>query len=345
MKKNMIALSVFLTISAGVFSGCANEKTEERKPVNVTVQAAQNVSAEQNFSYSGTMEESESTPLSFSGIGTVSHVYVSEGEVVHKGQLLAELNSESSKNAYEMALAANKQAEDAYKRLLPMYKNGNLQEIKLVEVETGVQQTKAATAIAKKNLDDCKLYSTVNGIVGKKSIDAGMSVVPGLASITVVKIDKIFARVSVSENEISSIKTGAKANIRISALSNLECRGIVEEIGVLADPLAHTYKIKIGISNSNREIKPGMICNVTLEKSGSVKGLFIPSQAVTQDEQGRTFVYVIDTSKSTAVRKFVITGKLLKNGVEIIDGLVEGEQIVTSGQQKLVDNSLVHIIN
>jgi RND family efflux transporter MFP subunit len=242
-----------------------------------------------------------------------------------------------------MSLASQKQAEDAYKRLLPMYKNGSLPEIKLVEVETGLQQAKSAALIAKKSLDDCKLYSPVDGIIGKRSIEPGMSAIPNLTSISIVKIDKVFARVPVSENEIAFIKKGAKSKIRIAALTNYEFLGSVEEIGVLADPIAHTYKIKIGIVNKNRQIKPGMICSVSLERSNNAEGLFVPDRSVLVDEQGRNFVYAVYENK--AVRKYVITGKLMKNGVEITSGLNDGEQIVVAGQQKLVDNSLVRIAN
>ncbi|OGU65339.1 MAG: hypothetical protein A2X62_08070 [Stygiobacter sp. GWC2_38_9] len=291
------------------------------------------------------MEEAESIPLSFSVVGSVASVLVSEGDFVKKGQLLAVLNNETYKNVYEMSLASQKQAEDAYKRLLPMFKNGNLPEIKLVEVETGLQQAKSATLIAKKNLDDCNLYSPVDGIVGKRSIEPGMSAIPNYTSITLVKIEKVFARVPVSESEISSIKNGDKAKIKIGALNNSEFTGTVEEIGVMADPIAHTYKIKIGIVNTNRQIKPGMICNVTIykNKTNEAAGLFIPSRAVLVDEQGDNFVYVVDNNK--AVRKYVKTGKLLKNGVEITEGLNDGEQIVVAGQQKLVDNSSIRIVN
>jgi RND family efflux transporter MFP subunit len=242
-----------------------------------------------------------------------------------------------------MSLAAQKQAEDAYKRLLPMYKNGDLPEIKLVDIETKLQQAKAAALISKKSVDDCRLYSPVGGIVGKRSIEPGMSAIPNLTSINIVKIEKVFARVAVSENEISSIKRGTKANIKVAALNNSEFTGTVEEIGVLADPIAHTYKIKIGIINKNNQIKPGMICNVTLNKFSETVGLFVPSRAVLVDEQGRNFVYAVSQNK--AVRKYIKTGKLMKNGVEITGGLNDGEQIVVAGQQKLVDSSLIRIVN
>ena len=345
MKHNKIPILLLLTWTACMLQNCSGKKenTLNQTPVNVEVEQIKNTNENESISYSGTIEESESLPLCFSGIGTVARVYVSDGDFVKKGQLLAELNNNTYKNAYEIASATLKQAEDAYKRLEPMYKNGNLPEIKFVEVETALQQAKASTAIAKKNLDDCKLYSPVNGVVGKRSIDPGMSAMPNLASINIVKIDKVLAKVPVAEGEIGFIKRGGKAIIKIAALNNAQFSGTVEEIGVLADPLVHTYKIKIGIQNKDLQIKPGMICNVSLTNPQKTPGLSVPSRAVLVDELGRNFVYVINRNR--AERKFVKMGKLLQNGVEIINGLNKGELIVTAGQQKLVDSSLVHIVN
>lgn len=345
MKKHKLLMAILLILISICQIGCNDSPGNKLSDtaVNVETRLVSNFNGDESFSYSGTIEESESIPLCFSNIGTVARVYVSEGDFVRKGQLMAELNDETYKNTYEMASAVLKQAEDAYKRLEPMYKNGNLPEVKFVEVETGLQQAKASAAIAKKSWHDCKLYSPVDGVVGKRSIDPGMSALPNLASINIVKIEKVFARVPVSENEIASVKKGDKAKIKIAALNNFEYTGTVEEIGVMADPLAHTYKIKIGIANGNRQIKPGMICSVVLEKPNTSPGLYVPSNSVLVDEQGKNFVYAVNQNK--AVKKYVTTGKLLKSGVEVTEGLNSGEQIVTSGLQKLVDGSLVHIVN
>ena len=157
-----------------------------------------------------------------------------------------------------------------------------------------------------------------------------------------MKIEKVFAKVPVSESEISFVKIGDKAKIKIAALKDPDFIGTVEEIGVMADPIAHTYKIKIGISNRNRQIKPGMICNVTINKINETAGLFVTNSAVLVDEKGKNFVYAVNGNK--AFRKYVTTGKLLRNGVEITGGLNNGEQIVITGQQKLDDNTPVRIV-
>ena len=117
----------------------------------------------------------------------------------------------------------------------------------------------------------------------------------------------------------------------------------MEEIGVLAEPIAHTYKIKIGIINKNMQIKPGMICEVLIDKNNQSAGLYVASRAVLIDELGENFVFVVKQNK--VEKRYVETGKLLKSGVEITNGLKDEEHVVITGQQKLVDNSSVRIVN
>jgi membrane fusion protein, multidrug efflux system len=344
-KIRLILYGVSLLAITCLYPGCGgkNDGLGQNTAINVEVENVKQLDDSQVITYSGTIEESESIPLCFPGIGTVLKVNVAEGSFVKKGQLLATLNNESYKNAYEMSLASLKQAEDAYKRLQPMYKNGNLPEIKLIDVETSLQQAKSATAIAKKNLADCNLYSPVDGVVGKKSIDPGMTAMPNIASINIVKIEKVFARVSVPENEIASIKKGSWATIKVSALNRENITGTVEEIGVMADPMAHSYKVKISITNKDRALKPGMICNVIINDGARKRELVIPTRAVQVDDDSRNFVYSIISDH--AVKKYIQTGELVNNGITITNGISEADRIVVSGQHKLTDNSLVNIIN
>ena len=230
-------------------------------------------------------------PHSFSIVGTVTRVLVSEGTPVRKGQLLAEIDNTTVRNAYDMAQATLAQAEDAYKRLTPMHASGSLPDIKYVEAETGLRQARAGAAIARKSLDDCRLVATADGIVGKRSLDPGTVTVPNITSITIVKIAAVFARVSVPENEIARIRRGQTAEIRIGALGGREYSGTVEEIGVLADVLAHSYRIRITVPNPGGDIRPGMVCTANLRFPGQVRGLVIPNASLMVDEAGRNFVY------------------------------------------------------
>ncbi len=348
MKAYTVLLITIIFGSLLTWSGCSKSSGNDAAsvpPVDVSTERITLADGSRALTYSGTIEESESIPLSFSVVGTVARVLVSEGDFVKKGQVLAVLNNETYGNSFAMAHASQTQAEDAYTRLAPMHKNGNLPEIKFVEVETGMQQARAAAAIAKKNLDDCNLRATTDGYIGKRSIDPGMSAVPGFASITIVKIGRVFARVPVPETEIASVKKGAKGTVVIGALGSREYEGTVEEVGVSADPLAHSYKIKIGITNKDGNIKPGMICTAVLRQPSGSEMPIVPQQAVLVDEAGARFVYLIDEAKQTAVRTPVTTGKYVRDGVEITRGVKAHALVVVEGQHKLTDNASVHSLN
>ena len=344
--KNKKKLLVFSLIGVvfSMWSCSGTSGNENNVAIKVQVEKAKPADANQELAYSGTIEESETIPLSFSSVGTVSKVFVSEGAMVKKGQLLTTLDNSTYQNTYAMMQATQQQAKDAYNRLTPMHKNGNLPDVKYVEVETGVQKANAATAIAKKSLDDCKLYATTDGYIGRRSIEPGMTAMPNLTSITIVKIDKVFARVAVAEDEISLMQKGQKANITIGALGSAHYTGVVEQIGVVAEPIAHTYKIKIGIENNNHAIKPGMICTATIESPSMSHGVVVPSRAVMVDETGRNFVYVVSPQQK-AIRRFVVTGNLVNSGIEVVEGLQVNEAIVVTGQHKLVDNASIQIVN
>jgi membrane fusion protein (multidrug efflux system) len=335
----------FLALSV-IFTGCRarHEAGTETSPVRVVVSRVAPAETGREFAYSGTITESETLPQSFSVTGTVTRVYVNEGDVVAKGTLLAELDDTSYRQMLEMAKAAERQAEDAFNRLSRMYKNGNLPEVKYIEVETGLQRARAAAAIAKKNVGDCRLRANAAGYVGKRGVDPGMVAIPSLDSITIVRIDKVFARVPVPENDIALLHKGNRAVIRIGALGSREFEGKIESIGVLADPIAHSYKIRIAVANSDRAIKPGMVCAAVIKGLEKSSGLVIPNQAVLIDETGRNYVYCLDRTGNKVSVRYVKLGELLQNGIRITSGLSEGDSIVIYGQHKLVDGATVHVV-
>lgn len=329
-----------------VLAGCSQERSTEPvstgQAVNVQVEQAATYSGNTNSSYSGVVEAQKTTLLSFAAIGTVTEVLVEEGQSVSKGRLLGRINASTAQNSYEMALASLQQAEDAYRRMKPMRDNGTLPEIKWVEVETGVAQAKAAVAIAQKSIADCSLYAPVSGVIGKKHIQPGMNVVPGSTAIELLNIQSVYVKIPVPENEVNNFRKGASAQIYIAAIDRT-VTGTVKEIGVSADMLSHTYPVKIEVQNSEKNIKPGMICSVITETHNNRTGILVSNKALQEDANKQQFVFISENNK--AVKTPVRTLALIENKVLVEGDIREGTQIIISGQQKLDDRSPVNIIN
>ena len=294
-----------------------------------------------SLKYSGVVEASETTPVSFATAGTVTEVLVVEGQAVRKGQLLAKLDVSGPKNRHQLALQQQRRAKDAYDRMKPMKENGTLPEIQWVEVETGLGQTTTAVAIAQQGIDDCYLYAPKSGIIGAKSITPGMNILPTATVINLVNIKTVYVKIPVPEDEVSAFKKGQEATITIGALGK-QVSGQVKEIGVSADFLSHTYPVKIEVSNTDLAIKPGMVCQVITTLPNHQSGVLISEKALQIDLNGKQFVFVHQKGK---VEKREVKTNATINGHVLVSGkLNAGEEVVVAGQQKLTEGTVVNVI-
>jgi len=326
-------------------TNCGNQQTAEQTskiiPVKVMNIGYSDHSYGQN--YVGTVEESSAVSLSFSGMGTVERILVSEGERVKKGQLLAVLNNGTMQNAYDVAKSTLNQAQDAYDRLKPLQEKGSITDIKWVEVQTGLDQAKAMEAIARKSVEDCNLYAPMNGVIAKRSIENGVNVMPGLSAFKIVSIDEVYINVPVPENEIGSIKTGQAAIITVPALGNGDYHGAVDKKGIEGNPISRTYAIKIKVGNSKSELMPGMVCKVLMQDKadGNVQQIVIPNRSVQISPDNKKFVWLADGN--TAKRRFITVGSLSDYGVIVESGLSEGDRLIVEGYTKISEGMKIVI--
>lgn len=330
-----------ITVLTGLIAtGCSEKAAEEKeKTVSVKIMEA-GESAASGRNYIGTVEEIYGSELSFEVGGNVEAVYVSEGDRVSKGRKLATVNSSSLKDLHEAEAATLKQAEDAYRRYEQLYKQGSLPDIKWVEVQSKLQQAVSAESVARKKLKDCELYSPMSGYVAKRNVDPGVNVIPGETVLKVVDISKVYIKFSVPENEIARISKGRDAIVTVSALDGETFEAKIAEKGVSANPVSHTYDVKIVMNNVGDRLLPGMVCNVYLPAE-SRQAIVIPVEAVQLDADGSRFVWVAVDGK--AVRRNVDAGNLVGNGVEIASGLKPGDKVIVEGYQKVSEGMILKI--
>jgi RND family efflux transporter MFP subunit len=350
-KSKMIIMKkvVYSVIVIALLSGCRQSTdqstTSEKKIVSVTtakVQSSQNANC---LHYSGTIEASQTIPLTFQSTGIVEKIYVEAGDVVKKGQLLATVDKSDMLSLYNTMLAKYQQAKDAYDRLKSVHDQGSLPEIKWVEMVTNMEQANSSLEMAKNNLDKCNLRAPEDGIIGQRNVEPGQSALGSLAPLQLVKIETVLVKVSVPENEINKIKKGFKANIKISALNEKQFDGLVTNVSPVAEFISRTYNVKITIRNVNLELKPGMVCDVTLNlESGNGNGIVvIPYNAINKDNDGKPFVFVVSADNKSVKKKNITTGNYHESGIEVLSGLMIGETIVVEGKEKLSDNSLIDL--
>ena len=341
MKRVAITYPVIFLIFA--ITACNSNRdvpsARQNSPVKVNVAVAKETTAQPVVHYSGSLQESSSTAVSFSVPGTVKSVNVSEGKRITKGTLVATLDETSAKNALEIATALKSQAEDARARMEKLYQNKSISEIQWMEVESKYRQAVASEKLAQKNLEDCKLFAPSTGTVSTKSLEVGQNVMPGVPVFKIVDVGKIKVRAFVPEKEIGSIRIGDAAQITIGALDNKTFYGKITNKGISANVLSRTYEIEAEITNSDKALLPGMLAEILLTKNDSVSGVTIPASAILLDERNRTFVWTV--SKGRAARRDVDVVLNNASGDVLVQGVENGDSVIVHGMQKVGRNTLV----
>ena len=338
MKKSMTML-----LSALLICSCTGKKEQEAKaPIRVKTEVASTATSVNGQTYVGMVEEQEATAVSFTGMGVVKRVLVNEGQAVAKGQLIAEMDDTQARNLLSGAEAQMTQANDALERFKMLHDAGSLPEVQWVEIQSKVAQAKSQLDVAKKNLADCRLVAPVSGIIGKKMIGAGETVLPSQAVVSILDISSVKVKVAIPEAEIGGISGNTSSIIKVEAIGSSFEGGRIEK-GVQADALTHTYDIRINVANRERKLLPGMVASVSFgsEKSEvKTEQLSMPVTAVQKKAGGSLFVWTIEKD-STAHRTTITTGETLGNRIVVTTGISEGERIVTEGYQKLSENTKV----
>jgi len=291
---------------------------------------------------SGELEADVSVAVSFRTLGTVQKVLVSEGQAVRQGQVLAVLDGGLQKDQLASAQAKVLQAEDAWNRLAPMHKNGTVPEIKWVEIETDRAQARSMVSTALRGVEDATLRAPLSGIVAKRSVEPGEQAPVGLPAFTIVQTGTMLATVPVAEKDVAGLRSGASARVRVEAIGQ-ELPGKIREIGIEANPLTRTYKVKVAIPNPKGLLRVGMVSEVRLRVPGGRPAMLVPAAAVLTDAADHRFVWV--EADGTVRRRLVHVSGFLKEGVAVDSGLSDGERVVVSGTPMLSDGLSVRIGN
>lgn len=324
---------------------CGNTKEEEStdNTVKISTQMITQRNGLTHNEYIGVVESENQLDVSFLAVGTIEKMYVNEGQKIVKGQLLASINRTSLQSSYELTLASLKQAEDAYRRLSAMYQSNSLPEIQYVDAKTKLEQAQASEVIARKSLHDAHLYAPQTGIIGKKYVESGANVMPGTPVYQILDINKVKVKAAIPEGEISNIELGTACTVNISALGTQTFHGKIIEKGVIANPVSHTYDIKIKLDNAQGIIMPGMVCRayLNLAKAGT-SDIVVPIKSVQVDVNGKRFVWLKGRDGRAKLRE-VKLGKLADNGVIISEGLQEGDELITDGYQNVSEGVRVTV--
>ena len=300
----------------------------------------------------------------------VEDLLVEEGYRVTKNQLLARLDDREIRNEHDQARIAVDQARltlqqaDVKARLSEAnYKRSEgLVEQRLISpqehdqaalanqtdalgLRVSVQQRDAAVSrleAAQLQLDYTEIRSSIDGVVTQRTIDIGDRVNVNEALFNVEDFTPLWARIYLPERELSQIRLGQQAELRMQAFPDETFTGSIKMISPTVDSESGTIKVTLEISRHGDLLRPGMFGTVHIATETRPSALVIPKRAIVR-ERDEDRVFVVDSENR--VRKRAVTiGFREDKELEISSGLSEGEAVVTVGQGGLNDGYPVSVL-
>ena len=282
----------------------------------------------------GTAQASESVEIMARVTQNVRSLHFSDGDDVTEGQLLVTLNDREERarvQELEFRLAENNRQLN---RLRELAAENAASRSMIDEQEVRVEQTVAELEVARSRLAEMTIHAPFSGRLGIRQVSRGSLVRPGDVITTLDSIQPIYVDFSVPEIYLPSLATGQRVLGSSTAYPGRDFEGRIVSLASRVDPLTRSIQVRAELPNTNRELRPGMLMRVRLERQVDT-ALMIPESAVIPIRN--EFIVFVVNEENIVERTVVEIGRRQPGWVEIVGGLREGDTVVREGVVRLRD--------
>lgn len=346
----LVSIAGFMAFKLYSNKKVIDEKAKPRKEVitaiPVRVAAVEKLIKDNSLNLTGSFEARKELRIIAEAQGRLTSLNIDEGASVQKGQVIAKVDDTGLRSQLATANASLAKAKKDVERFERLAKAGAVSQLQLEDMRLNLQNVQTNVTAVEQQLKYTTVRSPMTGIVKEVIVEEGSFATPGMVIASVVDISRLKMVVKVPEIDIVKVKKGQQVEIGTEVYPDKIFTGKVSLISVQADR-GRKYDVEIELPNSNEfPLKAGMYGNVkiqpTNENSGE-QGLFVPRNAVVGSVKDAS-VYVLQNDGTVALRQ-VRVGEESGDMVLILDGLTEGETVVTTGQINLSNGKKVKVLN
>jgi len=279
--------------------------------------------------------------------GTLKNLFVKEGHLVKKGQLLAEINDSGLKEQLDQMLIQANYTQDNFDRVKRLWEKNIGSEMQFLKAKSDFETSNKMVEQIRDQLSKTKIYAPFDGEIDEIISNLGSNLVPSSPILRVVNLDIIYAEAQVPEKYVSSISIGTEAIVSIPLL-NKELTSKIVQTGNFINPNSRTFRIEAPVENKDKRIKQNLNARIEIKNYSNDKSIVVPLRVLSEDASGKPFLYkLVTTDKKDiflTVKSFVITGANYNQEIEITQGVSIGDIIVLEGANNVEDNQRVRVI-
>ena len=281
--------------------------------------------------------------LTAESMGKIENIYVSEGQVVKKGQLLVSLNSEVLQNSIKEIKTQLNLATVLFEKQSSLWSQNIGTEIQYLQAENNKESLDRKLETLKSQLKMSTIIAPFDGVVDKIVAKMGEFSQPGLPMLRLINPESNYLKADIPESLLGKFSVGDMVQIHFPNQNRSEY-SLISSIGRVINDQNRTFELEVAMPKVDFVVRPNQVVILRLVDYSNDEAIAVPSKLIQTDNRG-SFIYVVEgkTDDKKAIKAYVNTGYSFNDRTEIVSGLIERQMVVDKGYRVLTQGALVEI--
>lgn len=280
--------------------------------------------------------------------GVVTALYVTQGQFVRKGQVLARLDDRLIRQQIEPLRVQLAAAEDVYRRTQNLWDQGIGTYQQVLTAKTQVETLRKQIGVIQRQASLMTVTAPSSGVADVVNVRVGEAFTGANGAgpqIRIVNTGNMKVIAAVPENYLGRVRVGTKLEVVLPEQNNRMISAVVSVVQKVIDANTRSFNIEARIP-ADAALKPNQIARIKILDYNAPEGMVVPLNVVQSDEKGK-YVYVAEktTDKMLARKRMIVIGESYGSNIEAKSGLRAGDLLITEGYQNLYDGQIIKTNN
>jgi len=279
--------------------------------------------------------------------GVLTKVYVKEGQVVRKGQILAKVDDGGMSQQLAEIQVQAELAKTTFERQERLWNQKIGSEIQYLQAKSNYEASLKSVSSMQQQVGKSNVRAPFSGTIDDIITEQGSVVTPGSSQLLrIVSLKKMHIVTDVPESYLSSVVKGKNVSVEFPVL-NKKIEAKVSQTGNYINPDNRTFKAQIEVPNADKSIKPNLTARLKINDYTSEEAILIPQSIISENAEGEQYVYILKEKqgeKAVAFRVIIETGKTQGDVIEVLQGINAGDEIIEEGARSVKDGQTVKLI-
>ena len=358
-KRMIVMLAVTLAVIAllgfvkfrQIQTAMAQGASFQPPPEAVTTVVAQTEHWPATLSAIGTIAAVQGVTVSADLPGTIARVAFESGRSVHKGDVLAELDTRQEQAQLAAIEAQQELARLNYNRLKGLLADRVISQAEFDRAAADQKESDARLGEVRATIERKTIRAPFAGVLGIRQVNLGQYLAAGEAVVPLQSLHPIYVNFGVPQQDIAQIRVGHRVQITARDGAGAEFSGRVTALDSIVDQATRNVQVQATLPNMTGQLRPGMFVQTELMLGASTSVIALPASAISYAPFGDSVFVVTDLKGPTGVsyrgvrQQFVKLGGGRGDQVAILSGVTAGAEVVTSGVFKLRNGAAVVVNN